>query len=73
MLNDLPKLLIGSYAVGLLPFPANYYMGTKGEPLIAPVAPLLVFIVAGLVYTSWWILVLLLWPLSRLGRLLPRR
>lgn len=71
--NRLPGVLACSYFVACVPLPSNYYIGTKGELLLAPIAPLIVFIVTGLVCVSWWILVILMYPLARLGRLQSRR
>lgn len=65
----LRKLLLAASVVSLLPLPENYYLGTKGEPLFSPIAPLLLLIASGLVCVSWWVLVILMWPVRKLGML----
>ena len=64
------KLLIVSFMVACLPLPTNYYLGTRGEPLLAPIAPVILFIVTGLVSVSWWILTIFMWLVGHIGRLL---
>lgn len=64
--------MLGSYIVACLPLPSKYYLGNRGEFLLAPIAPLLLLIVTGLVSISWWILLLLMWPIGRIGILFPK-
>jgi len=54
-------LLIGSFVVACLPLPTNYYLGTEGEPLLALIAPVMLFIITGLVQVSCWMLGILIW------------
>lgn len=68
-----PKLLFASLLIAALPIPAEYYLGTNGEILFAPIAPILLLIASGLVCISWWILVALMWPIGKLGALIFRR
>ena len=35
--------------------------------MFAPIAPLLLLIASGLVFVSWWVLAILMWPLGKLG------
>jgi len=65
-------LLIGSFVVACLPLPTNYYLGTKGEPLLAPIAPVIIFIVTGLVQVSCWMLGILIWIIGRMESMFPR-
>lgn len=54
-----------SFVVALWPLPRWMYLGNQGEPLLAIVAPLMVFLCTGLVVVSWWILSSLVWVLSK--------
>ncbi|KAG5639694.1 hypothetical protein H0H81_005877 [Sphagnurus paluster] len=45
------KFVLTSFLVAFIPLPTNYYMGTSGEPLFAPIAPLLTTVASGLVIT----------------------
>ncbi|KAG1905635.1 PGAP1-like protein-domain-containing protein [Suillus fuscotomentosus] len=67
----LPKLLVASFVVALLPLSPGYYLGTRGEPFLAFLAPVLLVVATGLVCVSWWLVLLLMWPLRFLTRLLP--
>lgn len=67
----MPKLLAVSFVVALFPLSPNHYMGTRGELFFGPLAPVLLVVATGLVSVSWWIVLLLIWPLRLLGRLLP--
>ena len=62
-----------SLALALLPLPASYYLGNKGEPLLAVIAPLLLIIALGLVCASWWLLLAIMWPISRFSSTVDRR
>lgn len=66
------NLLIGSFAVACLPLPTNYYLGTKGEPLLAPIAPVILFIVTGLVLVSSWMLSISTLLIGSIGRMVSR-
>jgi len=63
------RLLFGSLVVSFIPLPEKYYLGNRGEPFFAPIAPLLLLLASGLVCISWWVLVVLMWPLGKFGRL----
>ncbi|KAF7302057.1 GPI inositol-deacylase [Mycena indigotica] len=67
--KPLRRLLLLSALVSLCPLPEAFYLGNRGEPYFTAVAPLLVLISTGFVCTTWYLLRLLLWPLSKLGRL----
>ncbi|OBZ70020.1 GPI inositol-deacylase [Grifola frondosa] len=68
----LPWALLASYVFSLVPLPAGFWLGNRGEPIFAPIAPLLLLIVTGLVFVSWWTLSLMLWPLSRILGMIGR-
>ncbi|KAG5648788.1 hypothetical protein DXG03_000137 [Asterophora parasitica] len=61
------KLMLASFVVAFVALPVHHYIGTGGEPLFAPLAPLLLFIASGLVNVSWWVLVCFIWPFERLS------
>jgi GPI inositol-deacylase len=67
------KLLATTFFVALLPLGPSYYLGTRGEPVFGILAPILLVIATGLVSASWWLILLIMWPLRFLGRLLPVR
>lgn len=67
----LPKLLAASFVVALLPLSPDYYLGTRGQPFLAFLAPVLLVVATGLVCVSWWLVLLLMWPLRFLTQLLP--
>ncbi|KAJ7126419.1 PGAP1-like protein-domain-containing protein [Mycena crocata] len=71
--RPLRRMLLGSIFLSALPLPENYYLGNRGEPLFALIAPLLLLISSGFVCVSWWILRAFSWPLGKLGRLGSRR
>ncbi|TFY70018.1 hypothetical protein EVG20_g2909 [Dentipellis fragilis] len=64
----LPTLLAISFGLALLPLPADYLLGNSGEAVLAPLAPVLLLIATGLVCVSWFILLALIWPFSRILR-----
>lgn len=67
----LPLLVLATLLVSLVPLPENMWLGTAGEPLLAPLAPLLLLISTGLVVVFWWVVMALMWPLSHLHKLIP--
>ncbi|KAG1756758.1 PGAP1-like protein-domain-containing protein [Suillus paluster] len=69
--RPMPKLLAASFVVALLPLSPDYYLGTRGEPFLGLLAPVLLVVATGLVSVSWWCILLLMWPLRLLTRLLP--
>ena len=71
--RTLSKLLLTSVLVALLPIPPGYYLGTGGEILFAPIAPVLVLLASGLVFVSWGLLKCLIWLLAMLKRFIPGR
>ncbi|KAF8239028.1 PGAP1-domain-containing protein [Tricholoma matsutake] len=71
--KPLRKLMLASFLISFLPLPVEYYLGNEGDILFAPIAPLLLFIASGLVFVSWWVLVVLMWPLGKVGILLVGR
>ncbi|KAG1891025.1 PGAP1-like protein-domain-containing protein [Suillus subluteus] len=56
----LPKLLAASFVVALLPLSPDYYLGTRGEPFLGFLAPVLLVVATGLVCVSWWLILLLM-------------
>ncbi|KAG2368585.1 PGAP1-like protein-domain-containing protein [Suillus spraguei] len=56
----LPKLLAASFVIALLPLGPEYYLGTRGEPFLGLLAPVLLVVATGLVYVSWWLILLLM-------------
>jgi glycosylphosphatidylinositol deacylase len=66
--KTLRKLLLISIILSVIPLPAEYYLGNGGDMIFIPIAPLLLLVASGLVCISWWILVILMWPIGRLGR-----
>jgi glycosylphosphatidylinositol deacylase len=66
--KTLPKLMLVSLVVAVMPLTENYYLGTRGQPILALLAPMLLFIATGAVCVSWWILVFLMWPLEKFGK-----
>ncbi|KAA1475868.1 PGAP1-domain-containing protein [Dentipellis sp. KUC8613] len=64
----LPTALAVSFGIALLPLPAEYLLGNSGEAVLAPLAPVLLLVATGLVCVSWFILLALMWPFSRILR-----
>ncbi|KAJ7068697.1 PGAP1-like protein-domain-containing protein [Mycena amicta] len=71
--KPLRSLLLFSVLLSVVPLPESYYLGNRGEPHFALIAPLLLLISTGLVCSMWYLLRALLWPLSKLGRAGRRR
>ncbi|EIW76288.1 PGAP1-domain-containing protein [Coniophora puteana RWD-64-598 SS2] len=69
----LPKVLLASFVLALVPLPSSLYLGTRGEPLFAPLAPLIVMTATGAVIISWWMLSLVLMPIRWVRRRLGGR
>ncbi|KAG0707742.1 PGAP1-like protein-domain-containing protein [Suillus ampliporus] len=69
--RSMPKLLAVSFVVALLPLSPDYYLGTRGEPFLGLLAPILLVVATGLVSVSWWFILFLMWPVRLLTRLLP--
>lgn len=67
----LPYLLGASYFISLIPLPAHLWLGNRGEPLLAPLAPLMLLVATGLVSVSWWLVLLLKLPLHYVSRIFP--
>lgn len=66
-------LLPASFLLSFIPLSETYYLGNKGEPLLAPVAPLILCVASGLVCITWWVLSLLVWVINGGVRILFRR
>ncbi|KAG2157116.1 PGAP1-like protein-domain-containing protein [Suillus clintonianus] len=71
--RPMPKLLVASFVVALLPLSPGYYLGTRGESFLGFLAPVLLVVATGLVCVSWWFILLLMWPLRLFTRLLPAK
>ena len=63
-----PVLLLTSFIVSFLPMPSSMWLGNVGEPLLSPLAPLVLSVAVGFVSVSWWLVRALMWPLSFLHR-----
>lgn len=70
--NTLPWLLLSSFALSFVPLPVSYWLGNGGEPLFAPLAPLLLTISTGLVWIVWWLVSGSLYVFSRVLALFGR-
>lgn len=57
--------LPASLTFWIIPLSETLYLGSYGNMLLAPIAPLILFIASGLVCVSWWILVGLLSVIGR--------
>lgn len=64
----LPALLVAAFLIGLIPAPADFLLGNRGEPVLAIIAPLLLTIAAGLVCSSVALLKIVLWPFKLIGK-----
>ncbi|KAI0701177.1 PGAP1-like protein-domain-containing protein [Cytidiella melzeri] len=64
-------LLVASCCISILPLPVHVWLGNRGEPLLVPLAPLMLLIATGLVSVSWWLVLLLQLPLYYVSRLFP--
>ena len=64
-------LLALSFILSFLPLPSHLWLGNRGEPLLAFLAPLMLIIAVGFVFVSWWLITLLKLPLYYLSRLFP--
>ncbi|KAF7332412.1 GPI inositol-deacylase [Mycena kentingensis (nom. inval.)] len=69
----LRRSLFVSIVLSVVPLPETVYLGNRGELLLTGIAPLLLLISTGFVCASWYLLRLLLWPLSKLSRAGRRR
>jgi len=69
----LPRLILISFLIAVLPLPTSAYIGLSGEPFFSFLAPILVFLSTGLVVITFWMLSLLTYlatvATSILGRL----
>ena len=64
------RWLLGAALVfSFVPLPEGWYLGNAGEPVFAPLAPVLLLLSTGLVGMSWYALRALMWPLGKLRRL----
>ena len=70
--GTLPRLLVATFVLSLLPLPKDYLLGNGGEVIFAPHAPVFLLIATGLLVLSWWILRLLMWPIHKSKRILAR-
>ncbi|KAH0840233.1 PGAP1-like protein-domain-containing protein [Lanmaoa asiatica] len=68
--HRMPALMVVTGMIALLPWGPNYYLGIGDDlgVLRAVLAVLLVGVAVGMVCVSWWVLVVLMWPLRWLGR-----
>ncbi|KAJ3895608.1 PGAP1-like protein-domain-containing protein [Lentinula edodes] len=71
--RQLPKLMLVSYLLSLLPLPDYLFIGMEGEWLYAPIAPLLLVVASGLVCVSWMLLVVLMWPIGMMRHIYSAR
>lgn len=68
----LPKASVLFFFISLLPLPSDIWLGNVGEPILSPLAPLILFISAGLVCLSWIILRLCLSVFGRMSLFVQR-
>ena len=66
------KLVLACFVISFAPLPESLYLGTRGEPVFAPISALLIALAGGLVYVSWWLLVALMWPIGKIAKVLSR-
>ena len=52
----LPRLTLVSFLIAVIPLHTSLYLGLSGEPLFAPLAPILVLLSTGLVIATSWLL-----------------
>ncbi|KDQ64460.1 hypothetical protein JAAARDRAFT_116582 [Jaapia argillacea MUCL 33604] len=71
IIHTLPSLLLLSFTISFIPLPTRYYLGNKGEPLFAPIAPLVLLISSGLVCTTSFVLEAILWVVRKSLRKKP--
>ncbi|KAF5393191.1 hypothetical protein D9757_001207 [Collybiopsis confluens] len=69
----LPRLLLASLLIALLPLSEQFFLGNGGNWIYAPMAPLLLLIASGLVCASWGLLLLLMWPVGKIGNIFSAR
>ena len=70
--GTLPRLLVATFILSLLPLSKDYVLGNGGEVFFAPHAPFVLLIATGLVVVSWWLLGVLMWPIRKSKRILTR-
>ncbi|KAJ7853872.1 PGAP1-like protein-domain-containing protein [Mycena leptocephala] len=71
--KPLQRMLLCSVVLSVVPLPEKFYLGNRGDPLFALIAPLLLLISSGFVCVSWWMLQAFMWPLGKLRRSVFRR
>ncbi|TFK66578.1 PGAP1-domain-containing protein [Pluteus cervinus] len=69
----LVQVMLVSFVMGFVPLPEKYYLGTRGEPIFALLAPFILLLASGLVFIVWGVLSVLMWPFGILGRRISRR
>ncbi|KAF8262780.1 PGAP1-like protein-domain-containing protein [Lactarius quietus] len=70
--GTLPRFLIATTVVSILPLPKDCVLGNGGEVFFALHAPLVLLISTGLVVISWWLLRIFMYPIRKAGRVLTR-
>ncbi|KAH8113449.1 PGAP1-domain-containing protein [Phellopilus nigrolimitatus] len=68
----LPRAMILFFIISLLPLPSWLWLGNSGEPIFAPIAPLILLLSSGLVILSWNLLVLCSATYGRLVSIISR-
>jgi GPI inositol-deacylase len=71
--RPLPRLLVLSFLIALIPLPRIFYTGNAGEPALAIIAPILLLLSSSLVCVSYFLLRGIIWPLQKMSRLFARR
>ena len=66
--ETLPRLMGVAFVVSLLPLPQDYVLGNGGEIVFALLAPLILFLVTGMVTVSWWAICIIVSPIRKLWR-----
>lgn len=69
LISLLPHRSFESILISLLPLPKEFWLGNSGEPYLVFVAPLILLMSSGLVFLSWFII--LVW-LNLYGKLVSR-
>ncbi|KAI9510783.1 PGAP1-like protein-domain-containing protein [Russula earlei] len=71
--KTLPRFLVLSFVVSLLPLPQDYVLGNGGEVALAFLTPLILLLATGWVIVSWWVICIIMLPIRKLGRNPARR
>lgn len=62
------RLLGVSFVVSLLPLPQDYVLGNSGGIFFALLTPFILLLVTGLIIVSWWVILIVMFPIRILAR-----